>query len=269
MALDKAPNVLARLWTLLLHPPQGGAERLNLRRWFAFFVFLLVGLTLVAMLSFSRYAALNDPWAQRVWLMSLYLFYMSLCCTFVPAPTAWIVLLMASPYFALLQPLRHEAALSDGQSGVLAAMTIVLVGGIGALGTTLANLNEYHIWTFLLRFRGVERVRHARLYQTASRWFQVSPFALMTLVNFLPIPVDVVRWLAISNRYRRDHYALACFVGRFVRYGLFAATAFYLKLSLQTIMLIQAGLIGLLLLRFLPQFHRQTKMQPEPAAVEK
>lgn len=140
------------------------------------------------------------------------------------------------------------------QASRLAALTtIIIVASVGGLGTALANLNEYHIFTFLLRFGWVHKVRHTRWHLSAGRWFAVSPFGLMTAASFLPIPVDVVRWLAISNRYRRGHYFLASFLGRFIRYGLLAATATCLNLGWRSIIIIQITFIVLIGLRYVPR----------------
>jgi len=239
----------------LFYAPRA-ADGLNLRRWFALYLALMVALAAVAHGSLRYYDRTASPLALRSWLLALYVFYLALCCTFCPAPTAWIILLMASPMVGLAPvPAVHNwAHLSPPHDArVAAALTIALVAAAGAVGTALANLNEYHVFTFLLRFGRVRRVRHVRLYQAAERWFAVSPFGLLTLFSFLPIPVDVVRWLAIAHRYPRRLYALANFVGRFLRYALLAATATCLRLSWPGILAIQLTLSALVLLRYLPR----------------
>lgn len=175
---------------------------------------------------------------MRGWLLALYLFYMSLCCTFFPAPTAWIILLMASPIVSMFD------------TGIT---TTLAVAAIGAAGTAIANLNEYHIFTFLLRYGKVHRVRQTRLFGTAKRWFSASPFALMALFSFLPVPVDLVRWLAISCRYSRLRYAGANFLGRFFRYGLLAGAATFLAIGWGGILGIQITLAALVIIRYLPR----------------
>ncbi|MCK4628313.1 MAG: hypothetical protein KAT56_04880, partial [Sedimentisphaerales bacterium] len=140
-----------------------------------------------------------------------------------------------------------------------AVVTILIVAAVGALGTALANLNEYHVFTFLLRFGRAHRLRHTRLYKSAARWFEVSPFVLMTVVSFLPIPVDLIRWLAITHRYRRDHFFIASFVGRFLRYAILAATATCLRISWYGIVFIQLTLLTIILLRYLPRLTQRLK----------
>lgn len=175
---------------------------------------------------------------MRGWLLGLYLFYMSLCCTFFPAPTAWLILLMASPIVGMFES---------------EIMTILAVAAIGATGTAIANLNEYHIFTFLLRYGKVHKVRQTRLFSTAKRWFSVSPFSLVALFSFLPVPVDAVRWLAISCRYSRLRYAGANFLGRLFRYGLLAAAATCLAIGWGGILGIQIALVVVVIIRYLPR----------------
>ena len=95
------------------------------RRWVAvFFVFLL---GCAALLFVSR----ETPGLHRVEVLVLYLLYMSVAFTFLPLPTAWIVLWAA----------REVEPLS--------------VALIGTIGTCIANLHDYYIIHYLFR---VERI---------------------------------------------------------------------------------------------------------------
>ncbi|MDD4892287.1 MAG: hypothetical protein PHU85_20385, partial [Phycisphaerae bacterium] len=49
-----------------------------------------------------------------------------------------------------------------------------------------------------------------------AAWWTVVAFA------FLPLPVDVIRLLAITFKYPRWRFAVACFVGRLARYAIMA-----------------------------------------------
>jgi len=243
------------------------ADTLNLRRWFACFLAVMLILA-VAALSGLALERGGYAWGVKLWVSALYVFYMALCCSFFPAPTAWIVLLMASPVFGLVrgEDLTASWNLTPASAQAAAALiTVTAVAALGAAGTTLANLNEYHIFTFLLRFGRIGRIRTTALYDKARRYFAVSPFGLMTAVSFLPIPVDVVRWLAITYKYRRDHFAWANYLGRFARYALLALTAFYLKLGAKEIILVQLGLIGLVALRYLPRLWKRFAAKPAAA----
>mgnify|MGYP001269030688 CR=1 FL=1 len=243
------------LKNILLHKGYTTHDRINLRYWFFGFVLFLGVLTGIARMGLADTARGVEEVSGYLWPWALYLFYMSLCCTFFPAPTTWLVLLMASPIIRVFP--------QSFQAGPFHALeTVIIVAAIGALGTTLANLNEYHIFTFLLRFGKTKKFQNTRFYQKACRWFSLSPFTLMTLMSFLPIPVDVVRWLAISNQYRRDHYAYASFAGRFLRYSFIAAAATTLQIGGMGIIAVQGALIGLVLLRYIPKLLAARRAEP-------
>jgi len=106
--------------------------------------------------------------------------------------------------------------------------TVAVVSLVGAAASTVANLNDYHIFTLLMRSRHVAKVRHTRTYRLAIRWFEKSPFALLVTFNILPLPLDVVRPLAASHRYGRLPFAAANFLGRLGRYAVIATVTYML-----------------------------------------
>ena len=197
-----------------------------------------------------------------VWLLAGYAFYLSLCCTFVPAPTTWIVMLLASDLVA------QQLGIVDHRPERL-----VIVCTIGALATALANLNEYHIFVYLLRKKRVAKVRETGLFNAASGWFHASPFWILTLFSFLPIPIDVIRWLAITARYPRWRFFWANFVGRWFRYAIWAVAAMGLALSARQILLLQAVLVAIALVRVVPRLvrrfrdRRREPSTPDPGVV--
>lgn len=142
--------------------------------------------------------------------------YVSLCCTFLPMPTNAIVAAVAT----------REAAVT----GELWT-TVLAVALVGAAASTVANLNDYHLFTLALRHRHVKRVRNTRLYNVSARWFSRSPFAILVIFNIIPIPVDVIRMLAVTYRYPRRPFAAANFTGRFVRYSVIAFVTFHWNLG--------------------------------------
>jgi membrane protein YqaA with SNARE-associated domain len=265
--------MLKKLISILFYSGSRQVDSFNLRRWFVFYVIYLGLLAAVALVSFgyceddassAGQQVLSYP--HKIWLLSLYLFYMSLCCTFFPAPTAWLVLLMASPVVNLVdsQLLLSYISVSEQQGYWIGGLlTVFVVASVGALGTGMANLNEYHVFTFLLRCGKAHKIRETKFYRMAGHWFDVSPFGLMVTFSFLPIPVDMVRWLAITHRYRRDHYFIAAFLGRMLRYGLLAGAATCLKLSWTEILIIQLVLIIIVIIRFVPKIlshHRKNSI---------
>jgi membrane protein YqaA with SNARE-associated domain len=207
----------------------GAAEAINLRYWFFGFLAWLILLTTVGLVAFQRMEQ-GTAGCLGLWLLAVNLFYLSLCCLFVPLPTVWVILLLAS----------HEVALVES-----VPLRVLVVSVACAAATTVANLNEYHLVTFALRYRRFGRVRETRLYRRAVAWLAVSPFWTITLFSFVPIPVDVVRLLAIGARYSRVRFAGAYFLGRVVRYGLLALSSVGLRLTVVEIFWIQAVLVAL------------------------
>ncbi len=192
-------------------------DGVSVRRWFALYglYLLAAGLPLAVLVwqqgwTWQHWRA--DPWAAlaatgpAIKLLALAI-YISLCCTFLPLPANGMIAAVA---------MRNVAVCPDVWTTTLA------VAAVGALGSTIANLNDYHLFTLLLRSRRIGGVRNTRLYRVSAAWFARSPFFLVTLFNVLPIPVDVVRMLATTHRYGRLPFAAANFVGRFIRFGVFA-----------------------------------------------
>lgn len=205
----------------------------GLRVWFAVFVLWMTALAVVFHLAFGRYEAGSDGvmWA---WVLAGMAFYLSLCNTLIPLPTAWIILLAASEELLLFES---------------PWLRIGLVAGVGALATAVANLNEYHVLGFLCGPRLSRRIRRTRIYAWGARWFNVSPFQTLTLVAFVPIPIDAVRWLAILRRYSRWRLAAAYLLGRTPRYALLAGLSVAARLTTWQIVLIQVAIVALLAAR--------------------
>ncbi|MFH1746034.1 MAG: hypothetical protein ABIG44_03205 [Planctomycetota bacterium] len=201
----------------------------GLRAWFVVLLLWLGGLAGLALVMFGRYEQ-GDPYAMRVWMLALVCFYLSICNTFLPLPTAWIILFAVSP----------EVGLFD--SGVL---SVVTVAGLGALATVFANLTEYHVLAFLFRYGLGQRIRQTRVYQWSLRWFDIAPFQTLALFGFVPIPIDAVRWLAILRHYSRVRFGLAYFCGRGLRYLLLAWVAVLVQLTGWQIVAVQVGIVVL------------------------
>jgi hypothetical protein len=149
-------------------------DQVSLRRWFSAYALYMLAICVPLGLLI---AAENWSWSQWVHQSAqtlsqtseatkllFFLAYMSICCTFLPLPTGWMVAALAS----------HEAAIAQGLSSnelVVALATTFIVGAVGGLGSSMANLNDYHLFTWLLRSRRVAKVRNTRTYRAAARWF--------------------------------------------------------------------------------------------------
>ena len=236
---------------MLAGRPRADNEQINLRGWFASFLGYLVALAGAVYLGLYLVQKGNSEWGTVVWVIAGMMFYLSLCCTLCPLPTTWLILAVGSGG-ALAQLIGPGSAQAmDSIIGGWAKVGIVAV--LGGLATTIANLNEYHIFTFLLRYRHVSKVRQTRLYNWAAKWYTKEPFLLLVSFCFIPIPVDVVRWLAISHRYPRRKFFAANILGRGSRYVLMAVFSDAMGLGLWTILVIQAVLVLIAAKRVLPK----------------
>jgi membrane protein YqaA with SNARE-associated domain len=204
----------------------------GLRLWFLSYLAWLGGLAALASLGYARLES-GAPGAMGLWTLALMAFYLSLCNLFLPLPTAWIILLAAAP---------------DGGAFGSDFERVVAVALVGAAATAMANVNEYHVLSFLFGYGLGGKMRRTRVYQWAVRWFDKAPFQVLALIGFVPVPIDAIRWLAILRRYSRWRFGLAYFLGRGLRYLLFAVFAVLVKLTTTEVILIQAGIVAAALL---------------------
>ena len=201
----------------------GGADGVSVVRWFAVYGLLLAASAGAAWLLLAR-----EPWGWSDWTndfvgtfraaapaVKLLTFgvYLSLCCTFLPLPTGWLVAGVAT-----------QAAAVGGDVWT----TTVLVALVGGAASTVANLNDYHLFTWMLRHHRIATIRRTRTYLAAARWFAKSPFFILFVFNVIPIPVDVIRMIAATSRYPRAGFAAANFLGRVVRYAVIAFATYSL-----------------------------------------
>lgn len=159
-------------------------------------VFLLPGPSLLTLL--KHFAKQTSTVPANPSILFDYFAYMSLACQFFPLPT--------------LPPIAFTAK----------AFSPLLVSFVGAIGTCIANLNDYAILGWLFRHQRVKKVRDISTYRRLLYWFDRYAFLTLTAGAFLPIPIDVIRLLAISRAYSTWKYIVATFTGRFPRYLLIA-----------------------------------------------
>ncbi len=181
---------------------------ISAKKWIATFAVFLVAAGALYLLSREV-----DSLA-RFELLLLLLLYTSVACTFLPLPTAWIILWAA----------RETDPLS--------------VSLIAVAGTCIANLHDYYIINYLFGLDRIGKVKKTRFYLKSVKWFERAPFLTLTAASFLPIPIDVVRILAVSTGYSRLKYTLATFAGRFPRYLLLAWLGYELELSNKAIFIV-------------------------------
>ncbi len=253
-------RLLNRFWKVLTGKPEADDERINLRGWFGFFLGYMILLAAAVLVGLQLVGdGVSLEWGTALWVVGGMMFYLSLCCSFCPLLTTWLILAVGSGT-ALGELIGPEWA------GVLEAVLggwpkVAVVALLGGLATTMANLNEYHVFTFLLRYKNIGKVRQSRLHEWAGKWFNKGPFILLATFCFVPIPVDVVRWLAISHRYPRRRFFAANMLGRGSRYALMALFSDALGLGLWSILLIQAVLVLIAATRVLTKVWAKRKAQ--------
>ena len=195
---------------------------INLLRWFGIFLLMVtvtvgvLGIKLQnAPLAWGNWGEFKDSVKAASPTIKLLIFglYLAFSCTFIPLNTSWLVSAVA---------MQSTAVTGECWS------TVALVSIVGALASTVANLNDYHIFTLLLRNSRIARIRHTRGYASAERWFARSPFTILLFFNIIPIPVDFSRVLAATHKYPRRLFASANFLGRFVRYAIIAFITYQL-----------------------------------------
>lgn len=164
--------------------------------------------------------------------------YMCLACQFFPIPTL--------PPIAFAAKIFHP----------------VVISAVGAAGTCVANLNDYAILGWLFRHHRVRKVRDVRTYRRLLHFFDRYAFLTLSVAAFLPIPVDVIRLLAISRAYSFIRYILATFVGRFPRYLILA----YLGKELPAKYIMLLFLVTLLpgIVKFVSDIIRKKRQKRQP-----
>jgi len=159
-------------------------------------VFLVDGPSLFALLKHFAKPGITVPDSPSI--LFDYFLYMCFACQFFPIPTL--------PPIAFTAKVFHP----------------ILVAAVGAAGTCIANLNDYAILGWLFRHQRVKKVRDIQMYRKLLNFFDRYAFLTLSAAAFLPIPIDVIRLLAISRAYTYWKYVLATFVGRLPRYLILA-----------------------------------------------
>lgn len=148
-----------------------------------------------------------DKLPDRASFLYDYFLYMSLAFTFLPLPTIPTVILMGKTF------------------------SPVNVALIGAVATTLANLNDYLIVSTIFISKKVQKIHQLPFYKFLIKNFEKHPFLIISLGSFIPISIDVIRLLAISHQYPISKFSLANFIGRFPRYFLLAFLGYSFQIS--------------------------------------
>lgn len=162
-----------------------------------------------------------------------YFLVMSVSCNLVPLPTFPIVLYVSHDY---------------------AIWMLVFFGSIGA---SISALIEYYVIDFLMRFDRIAKLKQNGKYQKYAGYFDRFSFRSLMLASLIPLPLDVIRILAITRRYSMWRYLLATFIGRIPRIFIFAFLGSQLAYSkFIAIILLSVMLIFELTRRIIKIYHR-------------
>ena len=196
-------------------------DNLSLKRWMGVYGTCLLAMIvpLVVLLGHSKISLIgiiHDPVgsaasAGAIQKLLIFAIYMSISSTFIPLPTGAMV---------------SAVAMRDFAPATTLIGTVVIIATIGAAATTMANLNDFHIFTWMIRHKRIAKVHSTKFYSRALEWFSRRPFTLLMIFNILPVPIDVVRMLSASHRYPLKRFIVANFVGRWIRYAIIAAITF-------------------------------------------
>jgi membrane protein YqaA with SNARE-associated domain len=208
-------------------------EPLRLRDWFVPFFALLAVVLGIFFLSGKTTTAGH---------LALLFGYLSLACTFLPLPTAWLIIWAG-------------AAPEVGGMGLSA----LVVATVGSAATAVGNMHDYYLLTYLYKYEPVRKIRATGLYRRVAAWYNRAPFGTLAAASFLPIPIDFVRLLAISEGYSRVRFVAGTVVGRWPRYFLLAFAADQFKLGWQWILGIAGATVVLGLWRGLPPLVRKLR----------
>jgi len=87
------------------------------------------------------------------------------------------------------------------------------------LGTLIAGFIDYETLTPLFQHKKIKKLYYEKgLYTRSVEFFYKSPFAMIVIAGFTPIPFYPFKFLSIASGYPLSRYLLALFVGRCPRY---------------------------------------------------
>lgn len=92
-----------------------------------------------------------------------------------------------------------------------------MIVAVGTVGVVISAMFEYNVVDLIMRFDRFARLTESRRYQKYARYFDRFSFASIMVASSLPLPLDFIRILAITQRYPQVKYLLATAIGRIPR----------------------------------------------------
>ncbi len=208
-----------------------------------------------------------DTWDHLLWASGGVSLLGILAMAFVPgigelAAFFSISLLINGPYGSLL-PTAYEPIVM-----VFARLhSPLLIGLIGATAATLVEYVNYHVFHLALHSRIASRLRQSKLAARVLRWFQLQPFATITVCAIAPIPFWIARGAAALASYPIGKHITASGIGRFVRLTFYGYVGTALKLSSGLILLL-GGVLTVALMAAMIYRARHLPRQMQREAIE-
>lgn len=99
------------------------------------------------------------------------------------------------------------------------------------LGTLIAGFIDYETLGPLLRYKKIKNLYdNKQLYTRSVKFFYRSPFWMVVIAGFTPIPFYPFKFLSIASNYSQNKYLLALLVGRAPRYFLLIWLGYTIKI---------------------------------------
>jgi len=198
--------------TTVHSPAEGlyGADRIAPKRWLAAYAVCVIAMVVLTIFVPARFRVLT-----------IGMIYLSLATTVIPLNVTAGVLFMAAGKampglvnWALGSPELKNRVLGSSPENY----PVILVALLATLATVMANLADYHVIAWLMRWGKARKLARTKFYETIETWFGQAPFLIVLLINAFAVPFGADRLLAAPRGYNRGKFALAVFLGRFPRY---------------------------------------------------
>ncbi|MCB1120204.1 MAG: hypothetical protein KJT03_01540 [Verrucomicrobiae bacterium] len=155
----------------------------------------------------------------------------------IPLVCFGLLTVPANSVLAPLVPVSFELLIIE-TSKYASVISIALVG-VGVF-CYMEYLN-WHIYRWLLSTRRLESICKHPWVTYVVKIFQRSPFLVVTVFSFTPLPFWVVRMTAVLNRYSLRRYMLATALGRGPRIALYAWLGSMLQVPSLIVLVALAG----------------------------
>ena len=166
-------------------------------------------------------------WKSILLLASLVLAISFLLLKMLPDFNELILFGMYSiPSHMLISPFPHEPALL--YTAKFYSPAVIMIAG--TIGCCIAGVFDYWLLIPLMNHEVVRpKFENKPLFKKALAFFQKSPFWLLVIAAYSPVPFYPFKFLSIAGKYPMRKYQAALIVGRAPRYFTLALLGFVLQ----------------------------------------